>query len=356
VLWSWTANSHPEDLAAAVRAAGELNGGKATQVAFETVFTSEAHPFDHIKPRAVMSTDRQTADGVEFLRLVDAEGPWVLAAFPTRHAGVWHLVSGLPTTHPRWKKAERWIVRARAVSRCFLNHDDFASIGDRLSEFGDVEVVKVSARVVKDGSSVNRGFPIRVGGGLRPSHLEEIAEVEALGASVRTITLHVEDIMHIHLRRVAGATFYSGDFGLFQAQVLSRLEDATATRMALLTDRQRQTVRQPVRAVTVSLPDPIMKSAGDTADVLSLVRSMTDVSMAVFHRNPYLHFAVTDEFDGSNFDVMITRPDAIDIYPGYRASSTALARITQRIGERFGASSIDDAVALEPVSLDDLTA
>jgi len=222
-----------------------------------------------------------------------------------------------------------------------------------LSEFGDVEVVRVAARVVKDASSVNRGFPLRAGN-LRPSHLDEIAEVEELGAAVRTITLHVTDTMRIHLRRVAGATFYSGDFPLFEAQVLTRLEDATAARRALLTGRQRETMNQPARAVTVSLSDAIMKSADDTADVLSLVRSMTDVSMAVFHRNPYLHFTVTDEFDGSNFDVMITRPDAIDIYPGYRASSTSLARITQRLGERFGAVSIGDTAPFRPVYLQDL--
>ena len=354
VFWAWTRRSHPRDLAAAVNAAIAGSKGKLAQVAFETVFTSQGHPFDYIKPRSTLASDRQSVDGVEFLRLTDVDGRWVLVAFPTRHPGVYHLVSGLPMTHPRWKRVERWISTARNVSRCFLNHDDFASIGDRLSEFGDVEVVKVTARVVKDGSSVNRGFPVRARG-LRPSHLDEISEVESLGAAVRTIRLHVTDTMDIHVRRIAGATFYSGDFKLFQEQVLTRLEDATAARRTLLTGRQRQS-REPVRAVTVYLGEPLMQSGDDTAAILELVQGMADVSMAVFHRNPYLHFTVTDESDGSNFDVMVTKADAIDIYPGYRASATALARVAQRLGERFGALAIGDAGPVERVSLDDLVA
>lgn len=353
VLWDWTNALSVNPLAAAVAAAEKRNMGKSVQVVFETVFTDDGHPFDHIRPRGVLTDDRRVVGSVELLRLTDPDGQWVLAAFPTRHEGVFHLVSGLPMTSPRAKRVERWVTRARRVSRCFLNHEDFASIGDRLSEFGNVEVVKLAARVVKDGSSINRGFPIRAGS-LRPSHHDEIAEVEGLGATVRTLTLYVSDVLHVHLRRVAGATYYSGDFELFQEQVLTRLEDATATRRKLLTGRQRTNSTDQARPVTVMLGDPLMVTPEDTAHILDAVRAMTDVSMAVFHRNPYLHFVVTDEFDGSNFDVMVTREDAIDIYPGFRASASALARIAQRLGEHFGAFAITNPIPVERVSVYDL--
>lgn len=358
VFWDWNEQRSGEDLSAAVATAVKLNGGKATQVVFETVFTDHVHPFDHIHPTGVEWYDRRAVGGAEFLRVRDDDGQWALAAFPTRYAGVFHLVSGLPATNNRWDKAERWLVRARGVSRCYLNHDDFASIGDRLSEFGDVEVVRATARKVKDGSSFQRSFKSRAGS-LRPSHREQIAEVEAFGATVRTITLHVAsgDNVHemdVHLRRVAGATFYAGNFDVFAGQVLTRLEDATAARRALLTGRQRVSAGGRVRPVTVTLPAALLRTADDTGDLLDLVRGMTDMSLAVFHRNPYLHFTVTDEFDGSNFDLMVTRADAIDIYPGYRASVTALARVAQRLGERFGALAITDQPRTEQVSLADL--
>lgn len=348
----WTTND--VGLANAVAAAHILNQGKSVQVTFETVFTAIGTPLDHIRPLGMSEAFRQSlAAGVELLRLSDNDGQWILGCFPTRHAGVFHLVSGLPMTHPRWKKVERWINRASAVSRCFLDHDDFASIGDRLSEFGDVEVTRVAARVVRDGSSMNRGFPVR-SDRLRPSHHEEIAEIESMGATVRTLTLSVSDTMHIHVRRVAGATFYSGDFPLFEDLVLSRLEDATALRRTLLTGRARESAATAVRPVSIRLPERLLVSREDTGMVLDVVRGMSDLSMTVFHRNPYLHFAVTDETEGSNFDVMVTHPDMIDIYPGFRATSTALGRLSQVLGERFGASRITDTPLSEPVSVYDL--
>lgn len=353
VLWGWTESRHPKDLAEAVGRAVRGNDGKNVQVAFETVFTTSGSPFDHLRLRGMRGIERSSVDGVELLRVSDMDGDWALAAFPTRHSGVFHLVSGLPVTHSRWKKVERWVSNARDISRCYLNHDDFSSIGDRLSEFGDVEVVKLSARVIKDGSSINRGFPSR-DGILRPSHHDEIAEVEGLGAVVRTLTLSVARRLHLHVRRVAGATFYSGDYRLFEEQVLSRLEDATSVRRALLTDRARGSASGRSLPLRVSLTEPILQDADDTGELLDAVRAMTDVTMSVFHRNPYLHLTVTDEFDGSNFDVTVTRPDAIDIFPGYRASATALARVAQRLGERFGAQTIADAPPSHPVSVLDL--
>lgn len=354
VLWAWADGASKPDLGSALHAAVAANDGRSVQVTFETVFTSVGTPFDHIEPRAMIAAKRSSLNGVELLQLADSDGRWVLAAFPTRHPGVFHLVSGLPMTHHRWKKVERWVNKARPVARCYLDHRDFASIGDRLSEFGDVEVVKVTARVVSDGSSINRGFPAR-DGFLRPTHHDEIAEIEQLGAAVRTLTLTVPDVMNVHVRRLAGATFYSGNFDLFEEQVLTRLEDATAARRRLLTGRARESLKDDLRPVSIVLPEPMLRTRDETGQVLDAIRRMTDLTLAVFHRNPYLHFAVTDEHDGSNFDVMVTHPNLIDIYPGFKASSTALARISQRLGERFGAWEIKDTPTEEPVSVYDLT-
>src|SRR5664280_632778 len=134
VLWAWTSSRHPKDLAEAVNRAVQSNDGKNVQVAFETVFATSGTPFDHLHPRSMREVERSLVNGVEFLKMTDSDGPWTLASFPTRHQGVYHLVSGLPLTHSRWQRVERWVNNARNISRCYLNHDDFSSIGDRLSE------------------------------------------------------------------------------------------------------------------------------------------------------------------------------------------------------------------------------
>lgn len=353
VLWDWTDEGRPVVVDDARRAAINRHGGHEAQVSFETVYTSGDHPFDLLHPPRNMNFERARSGALEVLRLEDAEGRWVLAAQPSASAGVFHLISGLPTTHPRSKKVERWLVNAREISRCFLSHDDFASIGDCLSEWGDVEVVKLAGRMVKDGSSVNRGFPALVEG-LRPNHQDGLREAENLGAAVRTMTLHVSNTLHVHLRRVAGATLYSGNYRVFEELVLARLEAATAVRRALLSGRARTALASPSRPLTVTLPAPILASRDDTGTLLEVVHGMSNFSLAVFHRNPYLHFALTDEGDGSNFDVMITRPDAIDIYPGYRASAAALGRVTQQLSERFGALDVSERIDEELPSIYDL--
>lgn len=351
-VWARLVAGQEPDLAAMISQLAPI-GETRIQIAAETLFTDGDDPLQAIVPRGMSSVRSASAGRFSALRLMDSDGEWLLVSVATASPGIYHLVSAVPRTDSRWQRVERWVNGARALSRCFLNHRDFAAIGDRLSEFGRVEVVKVSARMVKDGSSINRGFPQR-NGFERPNHVDEIREIEQMGASVRTLTLHVEDTLDVHLRRVAGATFYGGSFRVFVSQVLGRMESAAAERQRLLTGRARQTPEDDLPTVSVSLGAFQMDSPDDTGDLLNVVGAMPDFTMAVFHRNPYLHFAVTDELDGSNFDVLVTRPDAIDIYPGYRSSASSFARVTQRLAEAFGAISIADGSEPEPVSLYEL--
>ena len=331
-----------------------INGSRNTVATFETVFTSEGHPFDNIRPKGVSSIERLEAGPNVFLRLRDEEGAWVVGAFPTQHSGVFELASGLPATHRQWRNVSNWVAASPTVSRCYLDHEDFSAIGDRLSEFGDVEVVRMSARKLEDGSAFNRSFKQR-SNGLRPSHLDLIEETEKFGASVRTLELMVAPTLHVHVRRLAGATLYSGDFSVFADQVLTRLDEATARRKGLMSGRERHP-QQSARPVSVFLPSAMLNTPADTGELLAIMKGLSSVSVAVFHRNPYLHFASTDEQDGSNFDVMVTRPDRIDLYPGFRATATALARVAQFLGERLGAVAIADPPPVEPIGLDDLLA
>lgn len=183
-----------------------------------------------------------------------------------------------------------------------------------------------------------------------------IGDAEAEGASVRTLSLHVADALSLHLRRLAGATFYTGDFDLFERLVLGRLATAAARRRELLTGRARQVGEPPRSPITILLPGPILVDAEATGEVLAELERQRDIGLAVLHRNPYLHVVVTDYSDGSNFDVFVTDPSKISVHPGFRASLGALTRLTQRLGERFEALEIAEAPPVEPVSLHDLLA
>lgn len=352
VLSTWTTAARFATFAHVVDQAARSNKGRPPHVAVETVWVSEGHPFDHLHAGMVLAGRRRSVGDVQILTLSDDDGEWQIVALPTGHDGVYHLAGGIPTTNPRWQKLVRWVERARDVSRCFLNHADFRAVGERLQEFGEVEVVTATGRLNRDQSSLFRGFK-PMSGSSRPAPDEIVNEFEGASAYVRSWTLRVGDDLHFHLRRVAGATFYSGRYRLFEDQVLAPLAAAAAARRALLTGRQRQR-SMPVVPLAIVLGEDVFNTREDTGALVDLAQAMTDMSMAVFHRNPYLHFVLTDEGDGSNFDVMVTVPDQVDVYPGFRASPASLARVTGRIAEAFGAEKIRQADPRPKVSLDDL--
>lgn len=344
LLWELSETAH--ELGPLVELVSRTDLVPRQPVTVETLIADGAAPLHVLSERAPRS-ELRTVGLVSLLRVDDERGPFVLAAWPTQHDDVFHMVSSVPSTDARWQKVDRWIGNASPrLVRCFLDHDDFSAIGTALSEHGDVEVSRLTARRRKDLSSLNRGWQHQAGT-LRPDHLQAIADTEDDGASVRTLTLHLshhgKPVLNLHLRRLAGATFYNGDFQIFDDVVLHRLAIAAARRADLLSGRERK-VAQPLPApIAIKLPGPILTDADATGEVITLLEEGTAFAVAVLHRNPYLHLVVTDNADGSNFDVVVTEEEAIEVFPGFRASLGALSRLTQTLGERFEALSISEA-------------
>jgi len=335
----------PIDLVASImRAKGKSN---SAHVAVETVFTDDEHPFDDFTLGGV-SVRRHDGPNYVVLELSDSDGTWAAGALTTEHHGVFHIVSGQPRTDKRWDKLERALSRRRSVSRCFLNHADFLAIANDLERFGPIHVSRVTGRKTEDHSSISRGFPET-----RPTPQQAVDDIEDQGGVVRTMSMQSDEVS-MQIRRIAGATFYGGQPRYFVQNVLRPLASAAALRRQLVSNRARQTVEEELHALSIDLSSELFSTREETGLLLDVVSRMPHTEVAVFHRNPYLHFALFDARDGSNFDVVVTEANSIQIYPGYRASQDAVARIAQELGERFGASSIDNAPQRERVSLEEL--
>ena len=210
---------------------------------------------------------------------------------------------------------------------------------------------RLTARDLSDGSSYTRGWPEQRRRP-RPSHREALAE--ASNMAVRTLTLHIGNQLLVQLRREAGATFYSGDYQLFESVVMDGLEDAAARRRSLLADRERRLDEPAPRPLVVRTRAATFGEPEAVTDLLDSLERQESTSVAVFHRNPYLHVAVTDYADGSNFDLFVNRSDEVVVIPGYRASVTSLARLTDTVGERFAAVAVDEVTSLPAPTLEDL--
>lgn len=352
-LWTLTQAGDLPPLADVVRTA---QGKPQEHIVFETVIVEDENPVEALRPSKDAVTTTKSAGSVTVMHVTHEAGAFTISAWPTAYEGVFHLVGGVPAADKRWSKADRWINNAAPrVVRCFLDHDDFTDIGTALSEHAEVEVQRLTGRMRVGHSGYGRSFPALAGDDLRPDHIEIIAEAEQHGAAVRTMHLHVGDAVDVAIRRSAGATFVHGEFDVFEASVLNRLALAAHNRRELMRNRQRVVNQKPKRPIQIRLATPTFHDAQATGEVLKeLAVASHHVSYAVMHRNPYLHVALTDDTDGSNYDLFITRPDTIELHPGYRASLGSLTRISQALGDRFEALALGEEPTPEPVSFYDL--
>jgi len=331
-------------------------GKPQEHIVAETLIVEGANPLDVVRPKDPSGVETRTVGSVSVMKVDDENGPFTVSAWPATYDGVFHLVGGVPATDTRWGKVDRWIANAapRAV-RCFLDHADFLDIGTALSEHADVEVQRLTGRMRSDRSGYGRSFPALAGSALRPDPREIVKQAEDHGAAVRTMHLHVGDVADVVIRRQAGATFVHGDFAVFEQRILNRLALAAHRRRELMTNRQRVIDQAPKQPIEIRLSTPMLADAAATGQVIEeLSLAHNHLSYAVLHRNPYLHVSVMDETDGSNYDIFVTRPDTIEIHPGFRASLGSLTRLAQVLGDRFEADSVREEPVDVPESFYDL--
>lgn len=325
------------------------DGVSLPQLTFLTVIAETDEPFAALRHGAghAVSAERQTAQGG--LLCTEANGrQYVVGLWRSSMERVHHIVASVPVTDNRWRRVEQtWLAGAAPrLAPVILNKHDFEDVGDALSEHGTVEVSRLTARVLKDNSSYTRGWQDKIA--RRPTHRQAMAETSDM--LVRTVMLSVGDRLSVHLRRHAGATYYRGDYGLFCKVILRRLTSAAAARLKMLTGRERHPSQPITESLIMRLAESALSTSKERTKLLETVSHISNVQVAVYHRNPYLHFAVTDYLDGSNLDVFVTEDDRVSLLPGYHASVGSLARITDVIGEALG------MIDLETEATDELIA
>lgn len=296
-----------------------------------------------------------SAGNVEALLVHDDEaGSFVVSSWPDLRSGIYHLAATVPATDRRWLRFDRWLNDAAPrVVPVYMDRRDFEGFVSVLAEHGDVDASRLTGRYRTDQSSYSRGWPNAKSA---RAALEEIADEVQL----RTMTLSVLSttdsgiLLRIHLRRAAGATFYSGDFQLFQSIVMDRLASAANHRIQMFHNRSRTRMDPNVRPIEVKVGLPRFEGADATTEFLHRISKYSDSDSAVLHRNPYIQIALTDYLDGSNFDIFVTSVDRITVFPGYQASIGSLVRLTDFLSEEFEADGVGDEATGGPTALEDL--
>jgi hypothetical protein len=350
-LWSATAGPVPENIRTLVPKLATETQSKVTVWVLITPSGNGSEPATARLARMPGVTATRWAGGGGLFFCEDPAGAYVFGALDTQHEGVITLISSLSSSDDRWRRLRRWVARRRSMlSPILLNEADFLALGDALAAHGPVLASRLTARALSDWSSYTRGWPEKRRAP-RPSHREALAEAHRL--AVRTLTVHVGDRLLVQLRRDAGATYYSGEFSLFEKVVVAGLVRAAAERRDLLRDRERRRNAPTPRPLAVRTRGDTFGAAEAIFELLDVLERQPDTGVAVFHRNPYLHATITDYSDGSNFDLFVNHSDEVVVIPGYKASLGALARVTDVVGERFAAVEVTELAPLSPPTMSD---
>ena len=276
-------------------------------------------------------------------------GAFVVAIWPTQFPEIQLLSGTVPASDSRWKKILNRVRRTQGIIQSFLNESDFSKIAENMETLGVAEVVRMSAWRQSEASSLTKSWPER-GDGQRFTPLEVISDASAHGDSIRSMQVIVKPGFNSHVRRSSGASFYGGSFRAFASAVLEPLAESAANRVQLLSHRERK-MQGELHPVVIRLNGDVFRSAEDTHRLRRHIEQLSEISVGVLHKNPYLHLLVADHRDGSTYDVVVTEPSQITIYPSFASSAQALGRITNELSEQFAGLSIAEPVATRTISI-----
>lgn len=297
----------------------------------------------------------QSSHKFALARFIDPDhGPFTVGQWATDQPGVYFLTGSIPASDPRWQKLNRWVSHGSPhVVPLFLDHADFLHIGRNLEQVAPVEVSRVGARHIKVGNTQSRSWSAELDDP-RPDVNEVIQEAEQSGYAVGSLTLVLPGRLHVHIKRTGGASLYSGSLDAFVTFVLNPMARSAGRRIDLLRDRERKINAKPRPHIRLTFDEVVFARHDDTHKVIHALSADQNLVIAVIHGNPYLHVSVADLRDGSNFDVMVTTADQVDLYPGFRASLGALTHLAQTLSERLDAAKIEEAPLRPLVTLDQL--
>lgn len=117
------------------------------------------------------------------------------------------------------------------------------------------------------------------------------------------------------------------------------LIDGTASLLSekgdIFQDRSREFGTREADPIKIEYEEGAIVGVEENMRLIRTLDGMSNSSLTVYHKNPYLHASVMDFDDGSSLDVFLTSDEEIAIVPGFRASRHTLSRVCEQILEGF---------------------
>lgn len=144
-----------------------------------------------------------------------------------------------------------------------------------------------------------------------------------------------KSLLNAGLNREGRFTFHDGDMELFFTAVIEHACEFFKKKDDLLQNRARSEATGYINPIRITFDEPVFDTKDGIRAFLRTLGHIRHGDFTIFHRNPYLHVAFFDFFDGSEFDLFVESSNVIVVVSQYEASSSSLFRLCQKVFEHF---------------------
>ncbi len=153
------------------------------------------------------------------------------------------------------------------------------------------------------------------------------------------------NLLRVYISRKGLVKFLEGYYEIFQDNILSPLLKETAKEKKLLKDRSRKEESlKPLRIAFERLEG--FSSIEVTRQFSKSISRTRELSLAVLHNgNPYFYASITNNLDGSVFDVVFQNTQdgsELVIIPQYSVSSNSLSKFFSLVYSQFGEGKLSE--------------
>lgn len=152
-----------------------------------------------------------------------------------------------------------------------------------------------------------------------------------------------QTILHAFLSREATCYFRRGQSSYIFNKLLPRLSEIGREKDQLFSDRERPIGESLLRPIEIVYKHDVFRGLADNIRLIDALSSLNRSSIAVYHKNPYLHLSLVDFVDGSSFDIYAGEADKLVIVPNYICTVHSLMRVYEQINRGFAEGALRDS-------------
>jgi len=220
-----------------------------------------------------------------------------------------------------------------AISMSFLSTEEMRKLFSELDNHVDGKILATKA-VVKspsdtdvkyfDDSSYREVF-----------NLNEVVEQDFYVDKVEFELKRSGQSLTGQISRRGESRFVGGDSNLYFGVLLESLAKLLSDKGDLFEGKAREYGSREADRIQIEYEDGSIEGTEENIRLIEALDGISQSSVNVYHKNPYMHASILDYEDGTSADVFLTSDNNISIVPGFNASRKTLSRICDHINEAF---------------------